>query len=347
MAIDWGRGYEATWHVYRVSRDTWADASELTGVTEVSVESSCDNEPLIQKGSLSVDVAPGTAFEEDYYRVVMVATQGAYQERVELATLLCSSSEGEVNRGVDSVQIQGRSVLYPASRTQLETGSYAPSGVNGVAYCADLLRACTNAPVETQGSFTLDDHLVFDAGSYVLDAVWGVLEAGSYVIEIEGDGTIMIMPKPTEPSLVLDDAGARLVHPGIRHSMDYSEVPNRYYANENGVEEMAVNDDRSSVTSTTHRGWFSDQRDDSPTRVNGETLHAYCERMLEEASTVTDERTYSREWWPGVHPFDVVRGTLSSVGLDGDLRVVSQSVTCGRGVTVEERSNREVHTWQR
>ena len=345
---DWTEGYSSTWRVFRVDRDTWADAELVEGVVAVSVERTCDEDsPTLERGTMTVDIAPNATFSEGYYRIAMTAMQDGTAERVDVATLLCSSSEGDVNRGNDARDVQGRSVLYPASRTELESGSYAPAGIDGVRYVAGLLRATINAPVETEGSFVLDEHYVFDNGSTVLAAAWKVLDAGSYVLQIAGDGTVRVVPKPTEPSLVLDRAHARLLHPNVHHRLDYSEVPNRYKVNDNGTEVVAVNDDPNSVTSTVYRGWTLDARDDSPARVNGETLDAYANRKLEEASMVYDSRTYSREWWPDVYPHSVVRGSLSSVMLDGDLRVVSQSLTCGKGIVVEEEARREVYTWQR
>jgi len=346
--MDWSAGYRASWRVYRVDRRTWADAELLGGVSEVTVERTCDEDaPLLERGSMTVDAAIGNAFEEGYYRVVMTATQGDESQRVDVCTLLCCSISGDVDRGVDVREVLGRSVLYPASVTELETGSYAPAGVDGVAFCADLLRACINAPVETSGRFTLDENHVFDNGTKVLAAVWKVLDAGGYVLQVAGDGTVSVMPKPTEPDMTLDMAHARMLHTLIHHDLDYSEVPNRYIASDGGDEAVAVNDDPNSVTSTVARGWVHDVRDESPTRVNGETLLAYAQRRLEEESMVYDSRTYSREWWPNVHPYSVVRGSIASVGLDGDLRVVRQSLACGRGITVEEESRREVHAWTR
>ena len=47
-------------------------------------------------------------------------------------------------------------------------------------------------------------------------------------------------------------------------------------------------------------------------------------------------RTYKREYAPNVHPFDIVRGMLPERGLDGDYRVLTQKLTCSRGIIVEE-----------
>lgn len=346
--IDWTSGYTASWRVFRVNPETWADASELDGVTEISVERGTDDSPkVLERGSMSVDLAPGASVDEGYYRFVMVARQGDDTERVDVATLLFTATGGEVNRAVDAVECNGRSVLWPASKVSVESGAYAPAGVDGVFYAAHLLSGAINAPIETSGSFTIDEHVVFDNGASVLDAVWSILDAGNHFISIDGDGTVKIGPMPTVPSLSIDMTHARLLHPGIEHQLDTSDVPNVYKVTDGASEAVATNASESSITSTVTRGWTNEVLDESPVRVNGETLQAYAERKLEEASTVEDSRTYVREWWPGVHPYHVVRGSLASVLLDGDLRVKAQSVACGKGITVTETACREVHTWLR
>ena len=348
MAIDWRAGYSASWRLFKVDRETWADARLVPGVTSVSVERSIDEDaPTIEGGTLEVDVSSGETFEEGYYRVVMVAEQGGSRERVDVCTLLCSATSGDIARGNDAITVSGGSVLVPASKRMLDAGSYAPAGVDGVRFAADMLAQSINAPVESQGGFTLDEAYVFDNGTSALEAVWKVLRAGGYTIQIQGDGTVRVTPLPDVPDLPLDAAGARLLHDGIHHELDYSEVPNRYIAADAGVEAVASNDDPGSPTSFVTRGWHSDIRDDSPTRVNGETLQAYAERRLEEESTVWDVRSYEREWWPGVFPDSLVRGSLASVLLDGDLRITRQSLACGRGIVVTEEARKEVKTWRR
>lgn len=347
MAVAWDAGgYRVlAWRVFRVDRATWADGDMLPDVDEVSVSRDVSDHGTIERGTMGVTTAVASDFEEGYYRVCMLAEQGGATERVDVATLLCGAASDVVDRGARTHEITGRSVLWPASVRLMPTGGYAPSGGDGVAWAERQLSACLNAPVEASGGFRLDDTIVFDQGTSVLDAVWQVLDAGSHVLQVDGRGTVRVRPMPTEPSLVLDRAGARLVQPEFSRRLDYSEVPNRYFAVFGGEVEGVTNDDPASATSTVARGWASDVVDTSPVRVDGESPYAYVRRKLTEASTVSDERTYTREWWPDTLPFDVVRGTLSSVGFDGDFRVVSQQVTCGAGITVEERASREVRLW--
>lgn len=346
--VDWRLPYRSTWRVYRVARDTWADSDEVLGVTEASVERSCDGDaPLLERGSMSVDMDPQDEFAEGYCRIVMIADQDGERERVEVATLLLSSTEDDIDYGVSDVSLVGRSVLWPASKSYMSPGSYAPNGADGAEWAARILAPAINAPVIWDGGFTLDQHYVFGDSTTVLSAVWTVLKAGNHTMQIAGDGTVSILPMPTEPDLDLGWANARLLHTEIHRERDMSEIPNRYFAIDGNQSASAINDDPTSPTSTVSRGWFSDVLDRNPKRVNGETLDNYCARMLEESSTVWDTRQYEREWWPGVTTDSIVRGTLASVGMEGDMRVVSQGITCGVGLTVEETVRAEVRTWQR
>lgn len=346
MAIDWTRGYSAAWRAYRVDLRTWTDAEMVGGIESLTVERTCDgNASLLESASLTVSTHGIQQWSECYVRVAMLATQGGETERVDVATLLCSSVSGETVRGGQVLDVDGRSVLWPASVRLLPAGSYAPAGVDAVAYVVSMLRACIAAPIVASGSAILMDAIVFDIGTSVLEAAWLVLRACGYTMRIDGDGTVRIGPEPSEPSIVLDRTGARLMHTSVKQSLDWSGVPNRYYAVDGEQMACAVNDDPNSITSTVTRGYVVDVVDTSPVRVGGETLDAYCHRKLAEASMAYDERTYSREYVPGVVPGDIVRATLPLAGLDGDMRITRQSLTCGAGIVVEEKSKMEVRSW--
>lgn len=345
--MDWTRGYTATWRVFEVNVDTWADGGLLSNITSASISRDCTGgTPLLESGSIKLDAPVGEDFTERYLRIVMTANQDGQAERVDIATLLCSSSSGSIDRGYDAQDLEGHSVLYPASTRLLTRGTYVPAGTDGVAWAADMLRQACRAPIEPQGAFTLEDSIVFDIGTSYLECVWMVLDAGGYCMQIEGDGTVNILPLPATPGLVLDGAGAQLITTGIDYTRDWAETPNRYVAVDGENIAEIVNDDPNSPTSTVARGYFIDEVDTSPVRVNGESLQQYAIRRLEELSTIPDERTYTREYAPGVYPFSLVRGTLADVSIEGDLRVKTQSLECGRGILVTEKAERQVFAWQ-
>lgn len=340
--IDFGSGYEATWLAYRVDPATWADHGQVGAVKDITITRKADGD--LQSGGFSVDGMG--EFEEGYYRIAMVARQGGATQRVDVATLMCFHTNTKVSGGADTKAIEGRSVLFPAAKTRLTKGTYAPAGVDGVEYVADLLRRTCAMPVEAEGGFTLDESVVFNLGTTVLDAAWLVLEAGNHIMQVDGRGRLTVMPMPSETSLVLGEANARMVQPETSRTLDWSSVPNRYTAVDGDMFAQAINADPASVTSVASRGFYVDEVDSAPKRVNGETLDAYAQRRLRELSVVADDRAYDREWAEDVYPNSLVKFDLENAGLDGVMRVVEQSYKCGAGIVVSEKARAEVSTWQ-
>lgn len=336
--MNWNQSYSASWRVFRVNRQTWADGEMLNDVDAVSVSKTADGK-LLESGSMEIS---GT-FQPDYYRIVMTAEQGAEVERVDVATLLFDVNGGTVDFGTIVSNVSGYSVLYPASTMAVTTGEYAPAGADGAVYARDLLESAINAPVEVEGGFILNDHIVHELGSSIIDAVWAVLDAGDYIIQVDGYGIVHIRPRPTQPSLIIDGANEGLISNGIEFEADISEIPNRYIVIENGSIVTAVNSDETSPVSTVNRGYNIDIIDKSPTPVNGESYSEYANRKLHQASMLKDTRSYTREFAPEVFPYSVVRGSID--GLFGDYRVESQTIDCNNGITVNERASMEESLW--
>lgn len=337
--MDWTKSYASEWRVFRVNRDTWADDEKITGVDSIEVLKTGDGDEM-ESGSMEIT----GNLKSDYYRVVLTAEQGGEVARVDVATLLFVAKGGEYNFGVDTTDVDGFSVLHPASTTSVLIGEYAPAGSNGAQYAADLLASAINAPIEVEGSFVLNEHVVHELGSSILSAVWAVLNAGDFVIQIDGRGVVHIRPKPTEPSLIIDNATSGLLMNGIGFTADDSDIPNRYIVIDGMNITVAENNDPTSIVSSNVRGYYVDVIDTSPTPVNGETYSEYAERMLKKESILNEEKEYTREFAPDVYPYSIIRATLN--GLDGDMRVNSQSISCGNGITVDEKVSREIRLYE-
>lgn len=345
---DFSLAYTSEWHLYRVNPDTWADGPEVGRLVSASFTHDSEGDsPEIESGNMTVEGVANEAWEPGYYRVAMRAIQGGATERVDVATMLCGSDSGTLDRGRDQRNVIGYSVLHPAATTHVKAGDFAAAGQDGAQKAADMLSECIKAPVSVEGSFALSDHYNFEVGQPVLEAVWMLLRAGGYCMQVDGRGRVRVLPLPTIPALILDRANARAVLPQVGHSLDYADVPNRYTADDNGITATVENDDPASPTSHSVRGYWVDLYDDSPAMLQGESLQAYAARMLEEASVLKDARTYTRRWMPDVLPFDVVRGSMPSNMLDGDMRVVSQTLECSHGISVTETSAKEVAAWSR
>lgn len=337
--MDWTKSYTSTWRVFRVNRKTWADGEMLKKVDSASVSRTADGRTL-ESGSLEVS----GKFDTDYYRIVMTAEQGGEIERVDVATLLFEVKGGEIDFGRTVHDVDGFSVLHPAETMAVTLGEYAPAGVDGVQYAKELLESAINAPVETEGGFILNNHVVHELGAAVIEAVWAVLDAGGYIIQIDGRGVVHIRPKPTEPSLYITNASIGMLSNGINFESDMSDIPNRYIVIDDNNVVIASNNDPESIVSTVSRGYFVDMVDTSPTPVDGKTLQEYANDRLKELSVLRDERTYKREYAPNVYLYSLVRASIN--GLQGDMRIASQSIDCGNGITVNEKAYKEIALWQ-
>jgi hypothetical protein len=333
--LDYGSGYSSSWRVAKVDKDTWAATEEIPGLVSASVERDAGTD-LIESGSASFDAElPNGEF---WGRLEMLAEQGGQVERQAVATLLFSPGDSTSTVGGKRTECDGRSVLAPADDRKMLAGSYAPKGADGAAYAASLIAACTPAPVVADGSFTLSQDTVFAEGTSYLEAAKALVDGAGWRIAISGDGTVTIGAKPNSPSLVLDSAHASLlgVEIGINGSLD--GVPNRYIAVDGDRNAIAVNDDPANPASFASRGRYVDIYDSSPQLVDGESLGAYAARKLAEACESLETRSYKREWWPSVTCGDIVVGSMASVDLDCTMRVVSQSLAIGKGVTVNEKA---------
>ena len=333
--IDYGSGYSSSWRMMRVDRDTWAATDEVPGLVSASIERDAYSY-LMESGNATFDSEIGNG--EFWGRLEMLAEQGGEIERHPIATLLFSPGDSTSTIGGKTTEFSGRSVLAPAEDKKLLAGTYAPLGSDGAAYAASMIAACTAAPVLTEGSFTLSQNYVFAEGTTYLDAAWTIVDGAGWRIAISGDGTVTIGPKPDTPSLVLDSAHASLlgVEVGVNGSLE--DVPNRYIAVDGERQAVAVDDSRDNPASTYNRGRYVDIYDSSPQMVDGESLEAYARRKLAEANESLESRSYTREWWPNVICNDLVVGSISTVDLNCNMRVISQSVKIGKGVTISEKA---------
>ena len=340
--MDFTQSYEVEWRLVKVNKDTWADGSPVGTVSSVSIERSADEDvPLLESASLEVQIPLGEEWDDGWYRFEGLFTQDGERERIAMGTFLVEAASDSVDFGTQSSTMDGWSVLKPAADVYMAVGDYVPKGVDGAAYAANLLSQTTPAPVSVSGGFTLDDPIVYGKDSSVLKVVWDLLDAGGFCIRISGEGEVAISQKPQGGAWEAYDTKAALF-PGVERELDLTAIPNVYRAYSETTWAEAVNDSPDSRVSTVTRGRRVEMVDTSPTRVNGETLASYCARRLEEESTLFKSFTYTRELDPDSRPFDMARESLPEVGMEGDMRIVSQSLECGPSVKVTQKSSIEV-----
>ena len=66
--------------------------------------------------------------------------------------------------------------------------------------------------------------------------------------------------------------------------------------------------------------------------------------MLKNLSVLNEEHEYTREFAPDVYPYSLIKATID--GLDGNVRVQSQNINCGNGITVSEKVAKEIALYE-
>ena len=343
-------GYTASLRVVPISVKTWEGTGTLTGVKTFKVVSKVtDQIPKIQSASMSIVLPEGERFEGGWHRAEALLQDGiGNSELVYLGTILFEATSGVNDYGVETVTVKGQSVLKPAEDTHMKRGSYIPKGTNGADWVLDILSRSTPAPVilDDPAGFTIDRYYVFDGGTSVLKAVWNMLDAAGWVLQIYGDGTIHILKKPREWKVEYGRENLRYIKPAISYDKDYSEVPNYYYARLGTQSAEVTNDDKDSPVSVLNRTYVKDVVDLDPVPIDGETMDHYVGRKLEVASTVLETYDIEREWMGDIYPFDNVYWNIPAVHT-GPMRVLEQTVTFDQGLVFEEKCGEEVKLWTR
>lgn len=321
---------EEYFRVHEVDPHTWLPVREVKGVESFCVKrSTSDDAPLLESG----DMDASEEITEGYYRVTAMTASG---EAVDVATLLMVPDGATYSYQTWGGGVSGKSVLTPASERRFRPGSYVPKGTDGAAYCARLLREVIAAPVSVEGSFALGDHVVHDLGQSYLDGIWEVLDAGAFCIQIAGNGTVNIRPKPIMPALTISTSERGMLMPEIGRSYPIEDVPNVLKVYDVEQEAEARNDDPASPTSTVARGRVIEEVEESPTRKEGETLANYAIRRLAELSDVYETLDVEREHVAGIMPYSVIEANLPEAGISGTFRVMSQTIECELGMKVGE-----------
>lgn len=322
-SIDWAGSMSVELRAMEVDPRTWASSTELGMVTSASV-SRDSSTPLVESGSLTLE-GDGLPETEIWVRIEALATQGGAFERHPVATMLFQPAPTTVRRGSTSMTMDGCSVLAPAEDRVLLAGTTVAAGADAAAAAVGLISECTPAPTSADGGFSLAEPMTFAGGTTYLEAAQMLVDAAGWCIQVETDGTVHVRPKPTVPAIELYE---RTIGTSVQVADSDGVKPNRY---------IAVDGERVAIATWGEPTRYVDEYDGSPKTIGGESLQAYAERMLAELNGSAGTREYERPWVPGVTAWDMAHGAVPAAQLDGDMRIVHQSLGIGHGISVTEK----------
>lgn len=210
-SIDWSDSISCKWRLMRVDPATWADSEEVLGVVGASIKRDSTGK-LFESGSISIERPTGTETDDgQWVRIEVLAEQGSMIERHAVATFKLAQKDSVTRRGLSTFNYDAASVLEPAEKRTVKPGSFAARGEDGASVVAALLSECTPAPIEADGSFALQKHVVFAKDTSKLDAALSVLEDSGWCIQVDVQGRIHIRPLPSSESLTIDMEHSKLL----------------------------------------------------------------------------------------------------------------------------------------
>lgn len=330
--MNWNTGFTARYYCTVVDPVTWRDKSTFD-IVGGSINRTYDG--LME--SADVDCVNRKQTKEEWVRIYLDARQTGGAQRVALFTGLATSPDRNIDGNIENNPLACYSVLKACDDVLLERGWYAPKGAVGSELVRSLLERSTPAPVETDSeSAPLTNYIIAEDGESCLSMAQKVLKAINWRIRIDGDGTIHIMPTAQKSSAVFDPYENDIVLPQIDASDDWYDCPNvlRTIVDDTSV---VIKDESGGDLSIKSRGREIWAEETNVALSNAESQVTYTQRRLKELQSHSVEISYKRRYQPSILVGDIVTLHYPKQGLQGDYRVLSQTIGIGYGAETSEK----------
>lgn len=332
--MDWNRGYSALYELRTVDPVSWMDSGSLdfTGGTVNRKETG-----LIE----SADLKMTERIREGWVRVYLLARQASSSARVAVFTGLAMTPQRDLDGTRESFSTECYSVLKPAEDTLTMRGYYAQAGAPGAQLAANLLSVCP-APVSfDDNSPMLLDAIISEDNDTNLSMAQKILDAIGWRIRISGDGRIRICPAALNANARYDIFENDAIEPKVTDADDWYDCPNciRVLSGDKYVEIRDETSDLSVSARKATRGGTGEiwKQENASSIGDGESLAEYAMRRLKEAQAHAREIKYYRRYNPELTVSDIVSLHYPSVGIDGNFRVTSQTITLGYSARTDEK----------
>lgn len=326
----WNQGYGSSYYACTIDRVTWRETGRFE-ITGGSITRGADG----LRDAADIE-ATGYDGREQYIRIYLDTKQSGSNDHVPLFTGLAISPKRKSKGNYATNTLQCYSVLKAAADVYLDRGYYAPSGVDSVRVIRELL-SVVPSPVEAPDDAPeLVSSIIAEERETRLSMVDKILSSLDWIMQIKGDGTIMIMPRPTEPVASFDPVENDSIESEVEIEHDMYSAPNVFRAISDGMSAVAKDESPESPLSIYNRGREVWAEENSVKLNAGETLPEYAVRRLKELQQVSIKASYDRRYKPNIYVNSIIRLHYPAQQLDGMFRVQSQKITLTFGATTSE-----------
>ena len=342
---NWTEPMTQSYEYYTVNPNTWKDVKKLDTVKTSSIVRDSGTDTL---GSASFDMTE--IIGECYIRSYLVTIQNGITERFPLGTFLAQTPASDFDGKVISVPMDAYTPLIELKENPLPIGYSVLKDDNIMERAYQIVRDNTRAPVVKAIS---DKTIYFDFVASTEDTgvsfVKDFISYADHELGLDEMGRILFMPKQDlasmQPMWTFNDDNSSILHPDITTNHDIFGIPNVVEVIYSGAYDtyniVVVNDDPNSPVSTVNRGRIIKYRDTNPSLVGEATenqVREYAEKLLKQLSTVEFMISYTHGYCP-VRLGDCVRINYERAGIhDVKAKVISQTINCKTGCTVNERA---------
>lgn len=335
--MDWSKGYSASYYMTIVDPLTWRDIERIE-IEGGQIKRTTSG--LMESASL--DCARFPEGIEKWVRIWFDADQVGSSEHLPLFTGIATSPADDYDGARSKSSLECYSVLKAASDINLLRGWYAPAGMEGAAVIKQLL-STTPAPVEiAEGSPRLSSHIIAEDDETRLTMIEKILMAIDWRLRINGDGSITVEPKNTDPVIKFDPVDFDVIENSISVKADWFSCPNVFMAVEEDLTAIARDDSEKSKLSTVNRGREVWLQETGCELAANETIEQYAIRRLKESQKIFKTASYKRRYLPNVYPGDYIRMNYPKQDLNGVFQVSNQSIDLGYAAQTTEEIMTEV-----
>lgn len=329
--MEWNKGYSASYKVREVDPVTWHDRGEIpikTGTVKRTFTG-------LRNSATLTTLEPLDGVEK-WIRIYMDVRQSGAYAREAVFTGLAQSPKRKAYATRFDRTLDCYSVLKPADDVILPRGYYILAGTDAGDAIRTLLSVIPAPVVIAENAPKIKTSIVAEDDETHLSMVNKVIESINWRVDIEGDGTVNILPYSALPVAKFDAVEYDVVEVPIDINEDWFSAPNCYRAVCDGIEGVAKDTDENSPLSIPNRGREVWQTESGVSLSGNETIEQYAERQLKAAQRVRKKLSYDRRFIPYVRVGSVVNLHFPQQEIDGLYLVTGQSIKLGHGARTAE-----------
>lgn len=351
--MDWTSSMQQSFEFYIVDPNTWKDSKRIDTITSCTINRDLDADTL---GSATIDCTE--IMSECYIRIYLIVIQNGVTERVPLGTFLVQTPSVSFDGKNTDISMDAYTPLIELKGTPPPIGYSLLRDQPIMDIASKLCRENMRAPiVATASEENLPSDFVANLDDTWMTFLIDLIAIAKYHFGLDEMGRVLFEPDQDIASLrsvwTYDDDNSSILYPDISDERDLYGIPNVVevvYTTSVGYKSARiVNDDPNSIVSTVSRGREVVYRQTDPNFAgvpDQEYIEAYATKLLRDMSCLEHRITYKHGYCP-VRIGDCVTLNYRAAGLENvRAKVISQSIDCTTGCSVEETAVYTTKLWR-